>query len=215
MAKEDHFTKIELKTLASKKKKPIKTQKSTIRIIGGQWRGRKLAVGEEDGLRPTSDRLRETLFNWLAPYIHGAQCLDAFAGTGSLGFEALSRGAESVQFIELNPRSAEQIRTNITQLNADATLSQCSFNIWQPEVPKTFDLVFLDPPFGENLWQQALTHLCDSVTLAEEALIYIERPNQIPPEAQFNVPNNWAPIKEKTFGQVHAMVYKTNPVEPS
>ncbi len=215
MAKEDHFTKIELKTLASKKKKSIKTQKSAIRIIGGQWRGRKLAVGEEDGLRPTSDRVRETLFNWLAPYIHGAHCLDAYAGTGSLGFEALSRGAKSVQFIELNPRSAGQIRTNITQLNAEATLAQCSFNTWQPKATKPFDLVFLDPPFNENLWQQALTHLYESVTLAEEAFIYIERPRHISTETQFNVPNNWAQIKEKTFGQVHAMVYKTNPVEPS
>ncbi len=215
MAKEDHFTKIELKTLASKKKNPIKTQKSTIRIIGGQWRGRKLAVGEEDGLRPTSDRLRETLFNWLAPYIHGTHCLDAFAGTGSLGFEALSRGAASVQFIELNPRSAEQIRANINQLDAAASLSQCSFDEWQPDTTKVFDLVFLDPPFHENLWQQALTHLNNSVTLAEESLIYIERPTQTTSGDQFKVPNNWAPIKEKTFGQVHATVYKTNPVEPS
>ncbi len=215
MAKEDHFTKIEFKTLPSKKKNPIKTQKSTIRIIGGQWRGRKLTVGEENGLRPTGDRLRETLFNWLAPYIHGAQCLDVFAGTGSLGFEALSRGAASVQFIELNPRSAEQIRSNITQLSAKAKLSQCSFKEWQPNATQTFDMVFLDPPFHENLWQQALTHLSNNVTLAKESLIYIEQPSEPSSESQFTVPNNWAPIKEKTFGQVHATVYKTNPAEPS
>ncbi|MFL0800910.1 MAG: 16S rRNA (guanine(966)-N(2))-methyltransferase RsmD [Agarilytica sp.] len=215
MAKEDHFTKVEFKTLPSKKKNPIKTQKSSIRIIGGQWRGRKLAVGEENGLRPTGDRLKETLFNWLAPYIHGARCLDAFAGTGSLGFEALSRGAKSVHFIELNPRSAEQIRTNIVQLDANATLTQCGFSEWTPDPTKTFDLVFLDPPFQENLWQHAFTHLVDSVTLGDETLIYVERPNQTGPENTFTVPNNWALIKEKKLGQVNAMLYKTKPTEPS
>ena len=145
----------------------------SIRIIGGQWRGRNLPVPEASGLRPTTDRVRETLFNWLAPRIHGARCLDMFAGSGILGIEALSRGAGWVDFLELSPSVARAIAGQLNKLNA----SQCQVSTanalgWQAETP--CDVVFIDPPFDAGLADAALEHLLNSALVAPDSRIYLE-----------------------------------------
>ncbi len=178
------------------------SKESKIRIIGGDWRGRKLPVLTADGLRPTGDRLRETLFSWLMPYIHGANCLDAYSGTGALGFEALSRGAKKATLIEKSAKNAQQLRENAKLLQANANIIHQDFHAWQPE--ETFDLVFLDPPFADNLWQRAIDHLCSTNALAKNAIVYIEGPLN----TAINPPPNWQQIKSKKVGQVHAMLFE-------
>ncbi len=196
--------------MPQKKKKPVKQENSSIRIIAGQWRGRKLSVGNEEGLRPTGDRLRETLFNWLAPYIHHAKCLDAFAGTGALGFEALSRGAEHVQFVEKNPRTAEHLHKNAKALECSASTVARNFTSWQPNNSSAYDIIFIDPPFQADIWQDAFDHIQNNVTLNNEALIYVESPKN----RTLAPPKSWHLYKEKTIGQVHATLYKTNLHDP-
>lgn len=150
-----------------------------VRIIGGQWRGTRLAVPERAGLRPTADRVRETLFNWLMPKLPGARVLDVFAGTGALGLEAVSRGAASAVLLERDPGLAEAMRAvagrlpggeRVQVVNADALA-------WlraAPAAPEPFDLVFLDPPFDAALWSQALQAL--GPWLAPGAWLYLESP---------------------------------------
>ena len=119
-----------------------------VRIIGGQWRGRKLSFPDADGLRPTADRVRETLFNWLAGHIAGSRCLDMFAGSGALGFEALSRGASHCCFVDQNTAVLKQIQANCELLDATANSEFLFADASKPiDVADTFDIVFLDPPF--------------------------------------------------------------------
>ncbi|WP_216825055.1 16S rRNA (guanine(966)-N(2))-methyltransferase RsmD [Agarilytica rhodophyticola] len=195
------------------KKKIIPPHKpSTIRIIGGQWRGRKLPVPSADGLRPTGDRIRETLFNWLAPYITSARCLDAYAGTGALGIEALSRGAAFTEFVELNHNTAKNLDENLKRLNSTThNINRLNFAQWIPKDKHTFDIVFLDPPFEQKLWQSAITHLIDNIPLSDDALIYIESQNS----ESFTIPSSWEMHKNKSTKQVNATLYKTNQGIPS
>lgn len=197
--------------MPSKKKKTSQKTTSSIRIIGGQWRGRKLPVDNEEGLRPTGDRLRETLFNWLAAYIPGAQCLDAFAGTGALGFEALSRGAASAHFIELNHDTSDQILSNIKLLQANGTVTNTAFDLWQPQTGQCFNLIFLDPPFDQGLWQHAIAHIQHAKFIADNAIVYIETPT----DTHISTPQDWAMLKDKSMGQVRARLYETNRHKPS
>ncbi|VUD53683.1 Ribosomal RNA small subunit methyltransferase D [Thalassocella blandensis] len=192
--------------MAQTKKKQGQPAPSKIRIIAGQWRGRKLTVPNELGLRPTGDRLRETLFNWLAPYIEGARCLDAYAGTGALGLEALSRGAEQVQFIESNGRTASQLQNNLQLLQTNqANVAHGSCIDWlKSNSPQPYDLIFLDPPFAENLWQSTIDALCEHQLLRPNALIYIEMPRQ----HLLQTPSQWRNIKQKDSGQVSARLYE-------
>lgn len=194
--------------MAQTKKKQGQTPPSKIRIIAGQWRGRKLIVPNELGLRPTGDRLRETLFNWLAPYIEGARCLDAYAGTGALGLEALSRGAERVQFIESNTRTASQLQNNLLLLQtSQAKVAKDLCVDWlKSNNSEQFDLVFVDPPFAENLWQETIDTLSAGNTLAASALIYIETPKT----EVLHPPANWSLIKQKDSGQVSARLYQSS-----
>ncbi|MFT5082146.1 MAG: 16S rRNA (guanine966-N2)-methyltransferase [Lentisphaeria bacterium] len=195
-------------------KKRVNTTPTKIRIIGGEWRSRKLEVLSRPGLRPTGDRMRETLFNWLAPYIIQSRCLDAFAGTGSLGLEALSRGASRVEFIETNTLCANNLRENLKRLepfpnSAVAKVGETNFLAWvrQPN-DEPFDIVFVDPPFADELWQQTLELLQQSNRLRDEALVYVETPKGI----TVTPPDNWAILKQKVSGQVCATLYKTNHV---
>src|SRR6185312_11393174 len=123
-----------------------------LRIIGGTLRGSRIAVPDFPGLRPTPDRVRETLFNWLAPVIDGAQCLDLFAGTGALGIEALSRGAAQVDFVESDARLADLLRANLTRLKQDAQVHVGDAMRHLAQVSSRYDLVFLDPPFAADAW---------------------------------------------------------------
>ncbi len=151
----------------------------SVRIIGGQWRGSKLPVAEVAGLRPTSDRVRETLFNWLQPRLPGANVLDLFAGTGALGFEAASRDAARVVLVERDPVLAAALRASAARLHADMVEVLCADALhWLAREPSDrFDIVFIDPPFAAELWQPALAAVAP--WLADEALIYVETPRSV------------------------------------
>lgn len=182
------------------------TSRSKVRIIGGQWRGRKLPVAQVDGLRPTGDRIRETLFNWLQGEIRDAHCLDMYAGTGALGLEALSRGASNVQFLEQNALAAKQLADNILLLNAQqACLARADALEWLKQTRNTpFRIVFIDPPFSENLWNKSIEALSNSQCLACNALIYIETPIN----TDISTPLHWQIQKQKTSGKVTYRLYQ-------
>ena len=170
-------------TRQPKKTLKAKTKNSAagdVRIIGGQFKRRSVSFIDAEGLRPTPDRLRETLFNWLIADIHDAQVLDSCAGSGVLGFEALSRGAAHTTFIEINPaqvsmlhQSAEQLRLEassyqIIQGTAEQVLTQ------NQTIQRHFDIVFIDPPYAQDLWQPILTALIKQSLISTETLIYLE-----------------------------------------
>lgn len=179
-----------------------------LRIIGGQWRGRKLSIIDADGLRPTSNRIRETLFNWLAPTINHSTCLDLFAGSGALAFEALSLGAAKAIMIEKNALAADQLKKNGEQLHTNnANIIQQDALRWlqQPTAElHSINIVFIDPPFAHGLWEQAIERLHTSKLLAPQALIYIEGPKG----QAHNVPLQWKLRKEKTAGEVNYRLYE-------
>lgn len=185
-----------------------------IRIIGGDFRGRKLPVRSAEGLRPTSDRMRETLFNWLQFDIAGMTCLDVFAGTGALGLEALSRGAARVDFLELDADNAKQLQQNIQTLKVDhATLTQTDSLHWlQQACSQPYDLIFLDPPFGKGLMQPALDAIFQQKWIqTDQAWLYLEQ------EKSLNwplLPDNWQLYREKTTSQVKMSLWHSlgNPV---
>jgi 16S rRNA (guanine966-N2)-methyltransferase len=181
--------------------------KGHIRIISGQYRGRKLPVLMAEGLRPTTDRVKETVFNWLMPYIQDATCLDCFAGSGGLGFEAMSRGASSVTLVELNKSAAQQLKANQTLLNAERmqVVQQNALDFLQKN-QQSFSLVFIDPPFRKGLAQQSAELLAEK-GLTDDALIYVEM------EADNNqqiMPNHWQLLKEKVAGQVVYRLYQNS-----
>jgi 16S rRNA (guanine966-N2)-methyltransferase len=199
-------------TRQPKKTHKAKTKNSAagdVRIIGGQFKRRSVSFIDAEGLRPTPDRLRETLFNWLIADIHDAQVLDSCAGSGVLGFEALSRGAAHSTFIEINPaqsnmlrQSAEQLRlaTNTYQIiqgTAEQVLTQ------NQTLPHHFDIVFIDPPYAQDLWQPILTALIKQSLISTETLIYLEADKDL--TLQLNqlvasVNENSAPQAETTQG---------------
>lgn len=146
-----------------------------LRIIGGKWRGRRLTVTDFKVLRPTPDRARETLFNWLQPVIAGARCLDLFSGTGIMGFEALSRGAESVIMVESNPALARLIEGQCRVLKAQGAEIVCADALeWLQQNNECFNIVFLDPPFREGLLNKSWEALVRGGHLQPGALVYIE-----------------------------------------
>lgn len=164
----------------------------TVRIIAGQLRGSKLPVPDRPGLRPTSDRVRETLFNWLQPKLPGARVLDLFAGTGALGFEAASRGAAAVRLVERDPGLAQALRDSAARLKAAAVAVDTADALaWLRRTPdQAFDLVFLDPPFEAGLWEPAAAAL--GPWLAPGAWIYVETPQNVAPL----LPPGWLPHRE-------------------
>jgi 16S rRNA (guanine966-N2)-methyltransferase len=171
-----------------------------LRIIGGQWRGRKLAFPAIEAIRPTPDRVRETVFNWLQTDVAGARCLDLFAGSGALGFEALSRGAKQVVFVDREPRVGQYLRETLKQLNTTAAEVHTADSLrWLTTTAEPFDIVFLDPPFAADLIQSVCRHLDEDGWLTSEALIYIESPSS---GALPALPATWSLIKSKTAGQV-------------
>jgi 16S rRNA (guanine966-N2)-methyltransferase len=145
----------------------------TLRIIGGDWRGRRLEFPSSPNLRPTGDRIRETLFNWLAGEVGGSRCLDLFAGSGALGLEALSRGARHCTFLETSSAAIEGINAHLSLLNAVDRGRVINTNAlsWRDD---PFDIVFVDPPFSENLAIDSLRHLINNQLLTDSALVYLE-----------------------------------------
>ncbi|MCP4046356.1 MAG: 16S rRNA (guanine(966)-N(2))-methyltransferase RsmD, partial [Gammaproteobacteria bacterium] len=151
---------------------------NSVRIISGVWRGRRLQVADVPGLRPTGDRSRETLFNWLQPWISGADCADLFAGTGALGFEAASRGANSVLMLEKHPRAREVLGQSIEQLHAEQVNLQPggAMRFIEELEPDSFDVVFVDPPFDSNLGGVVLERLDQSACVRSGGFVYVESP---------------------------------------
>ncbi len=150
-----------------------------VRIVGGHWRGTRLPVVAADGLRPSSDRVRETLFNWLQPALQGARVLDAFAGTGVLGLEALSRGAAAAVLVEQAPAAVAALRAAVARLDAAAEVVQADALAWLAQPPRQqFDLVFLDPPFTLAAWPRVWPLLAAHLT--ETAWVYVESPRAAP-----------------------------------
>lgn len=171
-----------------------------LRIIGGQWRGRRWSFPELPGLRPTPDRVRETLFNWLAPILPGTRCLDLFAGSGALGLEALSRGAASVTFVERQPVAARALRDTLRLLNAqDAQVEAVDALYWLRQAATPFEIVLLDPPFGQGLLEPICTILEMEGWLSASAWIYLEAEAAT---ERLVLPQNWVLRREKTAGAV-------------
>lgn len=171
-----------------------------MRIIGGLHRGRRLAFPDQPGLRPTADRVRETLFNWLQAYLPGAACLDLFAGSGALGLEAASRGAGRVVMLDSAPRVAAQISANIELLGLSQARVHCADALdWLAGEAQPFDILFLDPPFAGNLLPQCCRLLADGGWMRPGAHIYIETDAG---GDSFAPPSQWELLREKRAGQV-------------
>jgi 16S rRNA (guanine966-N2)-methyltransferase len=175
-----------------------------LRIIAGSLRGSRIAVPDAPGLRPTSERVRETVFNWLAPVIAGARCLDLFAGTGALGIEALSRGAARVDFVEADARLADLLRANLTRLKQDAQVRVVDALRFLAQGADGYDIVFLDPPFAAKLWGDAARALEAHGRLLESAWIYVESPAG----AELDLPQNWMLHREGRAGDVRFALYR-------
>lgn len=190
-------------------KKPIPATRtsSQIRIIGGEWRSRKLTVPDAPGLRPTPDRVRETLFNWLASYIGGARVLDAFTGSGALFLEALSRGASSGIALDLNSEAINNLRRNLELLDCDSAevLRADALQYLSNTAERGFDIVLLDPPFHQDLLLNACQLLEANNWLNERVWIYTES-EQAP--SSLGVPNTWHLHREKHTGQVHYALWQ-------
>lgn len=189
-----------MKLKQSKRVNSNKAQQGQLRIIAGKWRGRKLAFPDVEHLRPTPDRVRETIFNWLQPYIGGARCLDLFAGSGALGFESISRGAEQVTLVELQSEAVQQLQSNARTLQAqDLAIKAMSAQQFIQQCQTQFDIVFIDPPYQADLWTEIANLLTDNKLLADNALIYLECPSKKPLPA---LPQDWQLIKDKKAGDV-------------
>jgi 16S rRNA (guanine966-N2)-methyltransferase len=180
-----------------------------IRIIGGAWRGRRLPVPHSSGLRPTPDVVRETLFNWLAPYIEGSRCLDLFAGTGALCLEALSRGAASVVMVEQAAPVAQRLRQNLARLHAGgAEVIQADALEFLGRPPRPFDIIFLDPPFASDLIGSCAELIEARGWLRRGGFVYIEAPAARPPP----LPPGWTLWRSKRAGRVGYHLARTGPV---
>jgi len=182
------------------------TATGQLRIIGGLWRGRKLGFPDIEGLRPTGDRIRETLFNWLAPEIQGARCLDLFAGSGALGIEALSRGASTSLMVERDNTAAAHLKGNLALLKADhGKVINAEAITWlkQKNTDAPYHIVFIDPPFQLKLWQAVIEALEEGNWLAENATIYIESGR----DDHYQPPINWQLHRDKYAGAVSYRLY--------
>ena len=186
-------------------------QAGTVRIIGGRWRGRRLPVPDLPGLRPSGDRGRETLFNWLAPVIHGAHCADLFAGTGALGLEAASRGAATVVLVEKARAAARALGENVEALQASDPRGRIevvhgdALDWLAGCAPGSLDVVFLDPPFGSGLDAAALGLLRGGGALAEGGFVYLETARQ---ERSAEAVEGWETLRDKTLGEVRMRLLK-------
>jgi 16S rRNA (guanine966-N2)-methyltransferase len=175
-------------------------QARVLRIIGGSWRGRKLRFPDSPDIRPTPDRVRETLFNWLGERIRGARCLDLFAGSGALGLEALSRGAAAVSFIERDAAAVRELRARLSEWGSTlGSVERADALEFLAGPARAFDIVFLDPPFGAGLLGAAAERLSARGWLAPAALIYVEC------DARASLPQlppAFTPLKAKRAGEV-------------
>lgn len=191
--------------------RPSPPPPAQVRIIGGRWRGSKLPVPGVAGLRPTADRVRETLFNWLQTDLKDAQVLDLFAGSGALGFEAASRGAARVDLVEAAPLAAASLRATAARLGRDGSGAEVQVHAQTAQAflaaaaGRHWDLAFLDPPFAENLWEASLAALAPRLTA--RALVYLETPIA----TSVALPSGWTLRRELRTREVQAALYRVGP----
>ncbi|WP_298440851.1 16S rRNA (guanine(966)-N(2))-methyltransferase RsmD [uncultured Ferrimonas sp.] len=178
-----------------------------IRIIAGQWRGRKLPVANVEGLRPTTDRVRETLFNWLMNDIDGARVLDCFSGSGALGLEALSRYAAHATLLELDGAAAKQLKRNVADLGVThaEVIQGNSLTFLNQTATAAYDVVFVDPPFRQDLYNSTIAALATNGYLAPQCWIYVESEAEL---SELAVPADWQLHREKKSGQVISRLYR-------
>ena len=184
-----------------------KANKGSFRIISGEYKGRKFEFMPSLDLRPTPDRLRETLFNWLGQSIDGKTCLDLFAGTGSLGLESLSRGADKIIFVEKNSNHLDKIKEYIESLKAKGDISVIHDDVltWLDETNDNFDLIFVDPPFYKDLAKKVLSKIRTNSLLANLGNIYLE----VEKELDLSFLNGyWEVIKETKSGRKKYLLLK-------
>lgn len=186
-------------TIVNKRAKKQSGRDNSFRIIGGEWRGRRCAFADNPAIRPTPDRVRETLFNWLQASIGGAVCADLFAGSGALGLEALSRGAKQLTFVEKDRASARQIQQLVNDFNSQtsANISQADAWCWQPAEP--LDILFADPPFESEAVNAWLAELVNKSFLREGGYLYLEQPVG---RSNLSWPAELSLVREKQAGQV-------------
>ena len=196
--------------MARPTKKPVHNVHNGVnqlRIIGGEWRSRRLSFPDAPGLRPTPDRVRETLFNWLAPYVAGAKVLDPFAGSGALFLEAMSRGAAMGQALDSSNIAVSSLREHLGTLRCSVgqvqTADALRYLETQPAI--AFDLVFLDPPFNQNLLPATCALLEERQWLADEAWVYTE--SEAPPSS-LGLPGNWRLHREQKSGRVYYALWQ-------
>ena len=184
-----------------------KSGSGQVRIIGGQWRSRKLPIHDLEGLRPTTDRVRETLFNWLAAYLPGARVLDCFAGSGALSLEALSRYAAYAKVFELQASAAKQLQSNLQTLKCTQAdvINGDTLHLLKQDCLEGFDIVFIDPPFRKGLAPQCIELLMQHQWLNDGALIYLEVESEL---NDLPLPPSWTGLKEKKAGQVSYRLYQ-------
>lgn len=172
-----------------------------LRIIGGEWRSRQISFYDAPGLRPTPARVRETLFNWLQYDIPSSRCLDLYAGSGALGFEAASRGAKSVVQVETSPDACRALKENVVKLAASQIkITQSDVFRYLASDAEPFDIIFLDPPFGRDLAIQTCQWLEDKGWLSQHAKIYVEVESKL--KILDELPENWQLLKSKMAGEV-------------
>lgn len=182
-----------------------KSPTGQLRIVAGNWRSRRLEIADVPGLRPTGERVRETLFNWLAPTIAGSRCLDLCAGTGALGLESLSRGATRTVFVEPSAKAGAALKRNIAALGATgaSVISADARDFLRSGDLEAFDTVFIDPPFSAGLHEELCRLLGERDWLAQNVRIYIEMGNS--DDASF-LPSNWKLLKDKAAGNVRYLL---------
>ena len=192
------------KGLASKDSRP-----GRLRIVAGKWRSRLLPVSEQEGLRPTSARVRETLFNWLSSDIVGSHCLDLFAGTGALAFEALSRGAATAALIERSQKIVDVLRSSAELLDAQNARVECAdaLSFLNRLADRRYDIVFLDPPFADDLVEECCQLLQSNGWLADRAAIYIEQDKSKPLPT---LPPGWQIVRDKKAGHVRFVLARSD-----
>jgi 16S rRNA (guanine966-N2)-methyltransferase len=183
-------------------------QRGRLRIIGGQWKKRLIRFNGAADLRPTPDSVRETLFNWLTPCVFNAECLDLFAGSGALGFEAASRGARAVTLIEMRQPCYTQLKETMSLLAADQVTTHCAEALeWMTSCTQQFDIVFVDPPYGVGLVERSLRRLTRYELLKPQARIYVE----CSVNETTVIPEGWVALRQKHAGQVSYSLYTNAP----
>ncbi len=183
----------------------FKPYSGSLHIIGGRWRGQKLRPADSEGLRPTPGRVRETLFNWLRPYITGSRCLDLFAGSGALGFEAMSEGAAQLTMVDINAKVVSSLRQSRQLLQADhCQIKHSAATTFLKSNTDEFDIIFLDPPYHANIWTETAHQLVDTHTLSHHARIYIECPAR---SGLPSLPDTWQLIRDNKAGNIRYSLF--------